>query len=154
MTPEWRYVSLRFHRFIEDLGPTETESREAWTAAAEVAACLRARFRPLDNLLAGGFPDAGESDYIVTGGHGKGTAVRPASAVDMLYVFPGTPPARLTDAYETPANRTADQLAHAVRAHTARGLAPPAVAHISVIWTISLGGHKGKTTGGGEFLKI
>ena len=50
MTPEWRYVSLRFHRFIEDLGPTETESREAWTAAAEVAACLRARFRPLEGL--------------------------------------------------------------------------------------------------------
>ncbi|MDP6804459.1 MAG: hypothetical protein QF902_03905 [Rhodospirillales bacterium] len=119
MTPEWRYVSRRFDRFIEDLCPTETECRAAQAAAAEIAACLRTRFRPLDNLLAGGFPDAGESDYIVTGGHGKGTAVRPASVVDMLYVFPGASRARLTDASASTADWMADQLEHAVGARFA-----------------------------------
>ena len=119
MTPEWCYVSRRFDRFIDELSPTETERREARAAAAEIAACLRARFRPLDNLLTGGFPDAGESDYIVTGGHGKGTAVRPASAVDMLYVFPGPARARLTDARAPGPDWTADQLAHAAGARFA-----------------------------------
>ncbi|HJO69390.1 MAG TPA: hypothetical protein QF804_06875 [Rhodospirillales bacterium] len=119
MTPEWHYVSRRFDRFIEDLIPTETESRAAQVAAAEVAACLRAHFRPLDNLLAGGFPDVGESDYIVTGGHGKGTAVRPATVVDMLYVFPSASHARLKDARAPTADWMADQLVHAVGARFA-----------------------------------
>ena len=88
MTDAWRHVFARFGGFIEHLRPSESERRDALTAAAGVACCLRAHFRPLDELLSGGFPGAGESDYLIIGGHGKGTAIRPAESVDVLYVLP------------------------------------------------------------------
>jgi hypothetical protein len=88
MTDAWRHVFARFGGFIEHLRPSEIERRDTLAAAADVAGCLRAHFRPLDELLSGGFPGAGESDYLIIGGHGKGTAIRPAESVDVLYVLP------------------------------------------------------------------
>ena len=88
MTDAWRHVFARFGGFIEHLRPSENERRDALAAAAGVAHCLRAHFRPLDELLSGGFPGAGESDYLIIGGHGKGTAIRPADTIDVLYVLP------------------------------------------------------------------
>ncbi len=88
MTDAWRHVFARFGGFIEHLRPSEVERGAALTAAAGVARCLRSHFRPLDELLSGGFPGAGESDYLIIGGHGKGTAIRPADTVDVLYVLP------------------------------------------------------------------
>jgi len=88
MTDAWRHVFARFGGFIEHLRPSESERCDALAAAAGVARCLRSHFRPLDELLSGGFPGAGESDYLIIGGHGKGTAIRPADTVDVLYVLP------------------------------------------------------------------
>ena len=88
MTGAWRHVFARFGGFIEHLRPSESERGDALAAAADVARCLRFHFRPLDELLSGGFPGAGESDYQIIGGHGKGTAIRPADTVDVLYVLP------------------------------------------------------------------
>ncbi|MDP6787081.1 MAG: hypothetical protein QGI13_08145 [Rhodospirillales bacterium] len=88
MTDAWRHVFARFGGFIEHLRPTASERCDALAAAADVAHCLRSHFRPLDELLAGGFPGAGESDHLIIGGHGKGTAIRPADTIDVLYVLP------------------------------------------------------------------
>ncbi|MDP7651936.1 MAG: hypothetical protein QGF38_09580 [Rhodospirillales bacterium] len=88
MTDAWRHVFARFGGFIEHLRPTESERCDTLAAATDVARCLRSHFRPLDELLSGGFPGAGESDYLIIGGHGKGTAIRPADIIDILYVLP------------------------------------------------------------------
>ena len=88
MTDAWRHVFARFGGFIEHLRPSEVERSAALAAAAGVARCLRSHFRPLDELLSGEFPGAGESDYLIIGGHGKGTAIRPTDTVDVLYVLP------------------------------------------------------------------
>ena len=85
MTDAWRQVFARFGGIIEYLRPS---GRDDALAAAEVARCLRFHFRPLDAPLSGGFSGAGESDYLIIGGHGKGTAIRPADTVDVLCVLP------------------------------------------------------------------
>jgi len=92
MTAEWRHVTSHFHAFISHLQPTPLERRRAQAAAGEVAACLRRQFAPPRprgrHLSAYGRADRPHDDHVVTGGHGKGTAVRPARAVDMLYILP------------------------------------------------------------------
>jgi len=90
MTAEWRHVTDHFHAFIGNLQPTPLDRRRALAAAAEVAACLRQQFRPgaPSHFTATGRPGWPVDDYMLTGGYGKGTAVRPMRAVDMLYVLP------------------------------------------------------------------
>lgn len=97
MTAEWRHVTSHFHAFIGNLQPTPLDRRRAETAAAEVAACLRQQFRPIEpaSFATAARPGWPGDDYMLTGGCGKGTAVRPLRAVDMLYILPDTmrPPA-------------------------------------------------------------
>lgn len=91
MTAEWRHVTDHFQTFIGNLQPTPLERRRAQTAAAEVALCLRRHFALAgiaDPALSGGRPTWPTDDYLVTGGYGKGTAIRPARCVDMLYILP------------------------------------------------------------------
>lgn len=79
MSSEWRHVFARFRDFIRALRPSPEELNRAAAAAVETALCLRRRFRPA----------AGPSlDYLLIGGHGKGTAIRPATTVDLLYELP------------------------------------------------------------------
>lgn len=91
MTAEWRHVTGHFHAFIGNLQPTPLDRRRAQAAVAEVAACLRQQFR--SGMPATGPADAARpgwpiDDHMLTGGYGKGTAVRPLKAVDMLYILP------------------------------------------------------------------
>ena len=88
MIDAWRHFFARLSGFIEHLRPSQSERCDALTAAAGVAPCLRSHFHPLDELLSGGFPGVSESDHLVTGGHGKGTATRPVNAVDVLCMLP------------------------------------------------------------------
>jgi len=93
MTAEWRHVTGHFHAFIGNLQPTPIERRRAHAAATEVADCLRRQFAPPRpsrgrHLTAAGRPARALDDHVVTGGYGKGTAVRPARSVDMLYILP------------------------------------------------------------------
>lgn len=93
MTAEWRHVTSHFHAFIGNLQPTPLERRRARMAATEVADCLRRQFAPPRpprgrHLVAAGRPARALDDHIVTGGYGKGTAVRPARSIDMLYILP------------------------------------------------------------------
>jgi hypothetical protein len=79
MNDEWRHVYRRFRDFINVLRPTPQETDRAGNAAVEVALSLRRRFG------AGGGRGL---DYLLIGGFGKGTAIRPASTVDLLYQLP------------------------------------------------------------------
>jgi hypothetical protein len=89
MIDAWRHLFARFGGFIVHLRPSQSERCDALTAAAAgVARRLRCHFHPLDELLSGGLPGVGESDHLITGGHGKGTATRPVDAVDVLCVLP------------------------------------------------------------------
>ncbi len=88
MTAEWRNVTARFHEFIANLQPTPERRWAARKAAADVAACLRRRFHSADGFPTADPSAAGPGDYLVIGGHGKGTAIRPGCTVDMLYVLP------------------------------------------------------------------
>ena len=81
LTTDWRLLAGHFQDFIASLQPTARERHDAISAVSRVGVCLRSVFRPAN----GG--DGGR-DYVVLGGHGKGTAIRPAGAVDMLYVLP------------------------------------------------------------------
>lgn len=90
MTAEWRHVTDHFHAFIGNLQPTPLDRRRAQVVAAEVAARLRQQFRPdiVPPCSESSRPGWAVDDYMVTGGHGKGTAVRPTRTVDMLYILP------------------------------------------------------------------
>ena len=88
MIDAWRHFFARFSGFIEHLRPSQSERCDALMAAAGVTRRLRSHFQPLDELLSGGFPGVSESDHLITGGHGKGTATRPVDAVDVLCVLP------------------------------------------------------------------
>lgn len=86
MTAEWHHVTERFHSFIGRLQPTPLERERARAAVAEATAALRRRFRPAG-------PESGGTDWptddsLLIGGHAKGTAVNPATTVDLLYVLP------------------------------------------------------------------
>jgi SMODS domain-containing protein len=83
MTAEWRNVTGRFQNFIGNLQPTPQERQRAQAAAGDVAACLDWRFRPDP-----AFGDGNTQTFRIIGGHAKGTAVRPARTVDMLYILP------------------------------------------------------------------
>ncbi len=93
MTAEWRHVTARFHGFIANLRPPPERRWAARKAAAGVAMCLRRHFHSGDGFPAADPSGAGPGDYVVIGGHGKGTAIRPRRmadklTVDMLYVLP------------------------------------------------------------------
>ena len=80
MTAEWRNLSGRFQGFIANLQPSPLEKRRVAAATEEVATCLRRRFYPQGSNVT--------DDYVLVGGHAKGTAVRPARIADMLFVMP------------------------------------------------------------------
>jgi len=93
MATEWRHVTSHFHAFIGNLQPTPLERRRAQAAAIEVADCLRRRFAPprpsrTRHVTPISRPLRPVDDHMVIGGYGKGTAVRPARSVDMLYILP------------------------------------------------------------------
>ena len=88
MTAEWRHVTARFHGFIANLQPPAGRRWAARKAAADAATCLRRRFHSADDFPPADRSGAGPGDYVVIGGHGKGTAIRPGRTVDMLYVLP------------------------------------------------------------------
>ena len=83
MTAEWQHVSARFRTFLSELQPTPNERYAAWNAARDVGGLLKRRFfRPGVDV------DPGAGDHLVIGGYGNGTAVRPARAIDLLFVVP------------------------------------------------------------------
>ena len=77
MGGEWGNVFRRFDGFIAALHPTQDDLLELLAAAKEAGAILRA-----------GRPPGDELDLHVIGSLAKGTAVRRATAIDLVYLAP------------------------------------------------------------------
>ena len=75
----WAYVIPHFTRFLANLELTSNQRDDAMTKARSVGKCLHAKY------YAGDY-DPGK--VVVVGSYGKGTAIRPPSDIDMLYVLP------------------------------------------------------------------
>lgn len=71
----------RFERYIAGLQPTPRERRGVIDSVARVASILYREFRPNEDM-------GDRRDYLIVGGHGKGTAIRPTDSVDMIYLLP------------------------------------------------------------------
>lgn len=71
----------RFERYIAGLQPTSRERRGIVDSVARVASILYREFRPSEDM-------GDRRDYLIIGGHGKGTAIRPTESVDMIYLLP------------------------------------------------------------------
>jgi hypothetical protein len=80
MNAEWKHLTARFSAFLAGIRPTALELTAAREAAAEVAGLLGRRFAGTGRKRGG--------EYRMVGGYAKGTAVRAASAVDLLFVLP------------------------------------------------------------------
>lgn len=75
----WIYVIPHFTTFLSNLELTKSQRDDAMTKVESVARCLHAKYYQ-------GSYDSG--NVVVVGSYGKGTATRPPSDVDMLYLLP------------------------------------------------------------------
>lgn len=75
----WIYVIPHFTTFLSNLELTKSQRDDAMTKVESVARCLHAKYYH-------GNYDSG--NVVVVGSYGKGTATRPPSDVDMLYLLP------------------------------------------------------------------
>jgi hypothetical protein len=75
----WTYVIPHFTAFLSNLELTLSQREDALTKVESVGKCLHARYYdgPYDPRR-----------VVVVGSYGKGTAVRPPSDIDMLYLLP------------------------------------------------------------------
>jgi len=73
----------RFERFIAGLQPTPREHRGVIDAVSRIGSILCREFRSDMDM-------GDRRDFVVIGGHGKGTAIRPTEAIDMIYLLPPT----------------------------------------------------------------
>lgn len=75
----WAYVIPHFTAFLSNLELTQNQRDDALTKVESVARCLHAKYYQ---------GDYNSNNAVVVGSHGKGTAIRPPSDVDMLYLLP------------------------------------------------------------------
>lgn len=76
----WIYVTRHFTAFLANLRLTDTERADALTKASNLAQCLHNKYRHQ-------LPFHSE-ECLLVGSFGKGTAIRPPSDLDMLYLLP------------------------------------------------------------------
>lgn len=76
----WRYVIPHFEQFLGELDLKLPERQDAEGKADRIARSLFAKYYPNQ------FFDA--SSYVKVGSYGKGTATRPRTDLDMLFVLP------------------------------------------------------------------
>ncbi|MBL6928948.1 MAG: hypothetical protein ISR44_07220 [Rhodospirillales bacterium] len=92
MTAEWRNVTERFHGFIGSLQPSPLEKQRAKSAASDIASALRLHFRSNERLkpprIAADQTFAQKNDFSLIGGYAKGTALRDARLIDMIFILP------------------------------------------------------------------
>ncbi len=75
----WSYVIPHFSRFLKELELEPQERTDAETKAARIARCLWAKYYT---------SDFNPNCYVKVGSYGKGTASRPPSDLDMLFLLP------------------------------------------------------------------
>ena len=76
----WIYVTRHFTDFMINLQLTKNQREDANIKAVDIAKALRAEYRPHELFIT--------NDYFIVGSYGKGTAIRPPSDVDILYILP------------------------------------------------------------------
>ena len=77
---QWIYVTRHFSDFMVSLQLLKEERQDAVAKATNIAKCLNAKYRPQQLFDARNGPTVGS--------YGKGTAIRPPSDLDMLYMLP------------------------------------------------------------------
>lgn len=75
----WGYVIPHFTAFLSNLRLTQSQRDEAITKVRSVGRCLRAKY------YQGAYDPR---NVVIVGSYGKGTAVRPPSDIDMLFLLP------------------------------------------------------------------
>jgi len=75
----WAYVIPHFTTFLSNLELTQSQRDDAMTKVNSVGRCLHAKY------YQGAYDSA---NVVVVGSYGKGTAVRPPSDIDILYLLP------------------------------------------------------------------
>lgn len=76
----WIHVIPHFSNFLRELFLTDDDSRDAESKAERVARSLFARYYPNEPFR--------YDCYFIVGSYGRGTAGRPCTDVDMLFVLP------------------------------------------------------------------
>ena len=75
----WAYVIPHFTAFLANLELTQSQRDDAMTKVESIGRCLHAKY----------YQVAYDSrEVVVVGSYGKGTAIRPPSDIDMLYLLP------------------------------------------------------------------
>jgi Second Messenger Oligonucleotide or Dinucleotide Synthetase domain len=100
----WIHVIPHFSRFLQELELKPWERSDAESKAERVAHCLHAKYY-------GG--DFNPHCYLKVGSYGKGTATRPPSDLDMLFLIPSTEFARVN---QTVGNKQSQLLQEVKRA--------------------------------------
>lgn len=75
----WAYVTQHFTTFLSNLELTQSQREDAMTKVNSVGRCLHAKY------YQGTY---NSENVVVVGSYGKGTAIRPPSDIDMLYLLP------------------------------------------------------------------
>src|SRR5436190_1914057 len=76
----WQYVIPHFERFLAELELSPADHRDAQSKAQRVARSLFADYYPGQ--------DFDPRCYAIVGSYGKGTAAKPRTDVDMIFVIP------------------------------------------------------------------
>lgn len=76
----WNYVIPHFTSFLQELQPSTDDYKDAFGKAERIAKSLFSKYYP--NLI------FDPQSYMVVGSVGKGTAAKPRTDVDMLFILP------------------------------------------------------------------
>lgn len=77
----WSYVVPHFEKFLTELELSPVQRTDAEGKAERIARKLFARYYP-------GYPQFDSRCFAIVGSYGKGTAARPKTDVDMIFVLP------------------------------------------------------------------
>ncbi|MDX1919349.1 MAG: nucleotidyltransferase domain-containing protein [Candidatus Caenarcaniphilales bacterium] len=87
----WKFVSSHFIDFQKNISLTENQHSDALTKAKGIAKCLLQKYWPRIQ--------SSDIDYvtILGGSYGKGTATRPVTDIDLLFILPSSVYTRFND---------------------------------------------------------
>jgi hypothetical protein len=78
---QWAHASRRFQRFLSNIEPTPLQHEDVQTKAGGIIACLNQEYW-------GGPLPSGQTSLVLAGSWAKGTRIRTASDMDMIFLLP------------------------------------------------------------------
>lgn len=79
-TMSWIYVIRHFTDFLNNLQLTKIQRDDAISKVTNIAKTLHSKYRQFEIF--------NNKGYMIAGSYGKGTAIRPPTDVDLLYILP------------------------------------------------------------------